>query len=54
MKRNNFEKNKIEKLPIVNSANELIGLITFRDIIKVKKQPMRVKIIMEDLGLLQQ
>ena len=49
-----LQKNKIEKLPIVNPNNELIGLITFRDIIKVKKQLMHVKIIMEDLGLLQQ
>ena len=38
-----LQKNKIEKLPIVNSNNELIGLITFRDIIKVKKQPNACK-----------
>ena len=38
-----LQKNKIEKLPIVNSNNKLIGLITFRDIIKVKKQPNACK-----------
>ena len=38
-----LQKNKIEKLPIVNSNNELIGLITFRDISKVKKQPNACK-----------
>ena len=38
-----LQKNKIEKLPIVNSKNEIIGLITFRDIIKVKKQPNACK-----------
>jgi len=38
-----LQKNKIEKLPIVNTNNELIGLITFRDIIKVKKQPNACK-----------
>ena len=38
-----LQKNKIEKLPIVNTNNELIGLITFRDISKVKKQPNACK-----------
>ena len=38
-----LQKNKIEKLPIVNSENEIIGLITFRDIMKVKKQPNACK-----------
>ena len=38
-----LQKNKIEKLPIINSNNELIGLITFRDISKVKKQPNACK-----------
>tara|TARA_B100001758_G_scaffold232511_1_gene229893 strand:+ start:706 stop:2172 length:1467 start_codon:yes stop_codon:yes gene_type:complete len=38
-----LQKNKIEKLPIVNSKNEVIGLITFRDIMKVKKQPNACK-----------
>ena len=38
-----LQKNKIEKLPIVNSKNEIIGLITFRDIMKVKKQPNACK-----------
>ncbi|MGB5394619.1 MAG: IMP dehydrogenase [Lutimonas sp.] len=30
---------KIEKLPVVNSNNKLVGLITFRDIIKVSENP---------------
>jgi len=38
-----LQKNKIEKLPIINSKNEIIGLITFRDIMKVKKQPNACK-----------
>ncbi len=38
-----LQKNKIEKLPIVNSKNEILGLITFRDIMKVKKQPNACK-----------
>ena len=29
-----LQENKIEKLPVVNSDNELVGLITFKDIIK--------------------
>ena len=38
-----LQKNKIEKLPIIDEENNLIGLITFRDIIKVKKQPNACK-----------
>jgi len=38
-----LQKNKIEKLPIVDDKDNLIGLITFRDIIKVKKQPNACK-----------
>ena len=34
-----LQANKIEKLPVVDSKNKLIGLITFRDIIKVKEHP---------------
>ena len=30
---------KIEKLPVVSSDNKLVGLITFRDIIKVSENP---------------
>jgi IMP dehydrogenase len=30
---------KIEKLPVVNESNELIGLITYKDITKVKLKP---------------
>jgi IMP dehydrogenase len=34
-----LQENKIEKLPVVDSNNKLIGLITFRDIIKVREHP---------------
>ncbi len=34
---------KIEKLPVVNNSNELVGLITFRDIIKLKERPNACK-----------
>ena len=38
-----LQNNKIEKLPVVNDKNQLIGLITFRDIIKVKEHPNSCK-----------
>ena len=38
-----LQKNKIEKLPVVDNNNKLIGLITFRDIIKVKEHPNSCK-----------
>lgn len=34
-----LQENKIEKLPVVDGDNKLIGLITYRDIIKVKIHP---------------
>ena len=34
-----LQEHKIEKLPVVDKNNKLIGLITYRDIIKVKKHP---------------
>ena len=34
-----LQKHKIEKLPVVDAAYNLIGLITFRDIIKVRENP---------------
>ena len=34
-----LQNNKIEKLPVVNASNKLVGLITFRDIIKVSENP---------------
>lgn len=38
-----LQANKIEKLPVVDDHNKLIGLITFRDIIKVKEHPNSCK-----------
>lgn len=38
-----LQENKIEKLPVVDAANRLIGLITYRDIIKVKTHPNSCK-----------
>ena len=38
-----FKKNKIEKLPVVNKAGMLIGLVTFGDILKLKSNPYAVK-----------
>ncbi|MBF25986.1 MAG: IMP dehydrogenase [Flavobacteriales bacterium] len=38
-----LQKNRIEKLPVVDASNKLIGLITYRDIVKVKEQPKACK-----------
>lgn len=38
-----LQKNKIEKLPVVDSNNNLVGLITFRDIIKTTQKPIANK-----------
>jgi IMP dehydrogenase len=34
-----LQENKIEKLPVVNKENVLVGLITFRDITKLTQKP---------------
>lgn len=34
-----LQENKIEKLPVVNNDNKLVGLITFRDITKLTQKP---------------
>ncbi|MCK5825115.1 MAG: IMP dehydrogenase [Ichthyobacteriaceae bacterium] len=34
-----LQKNKIEKLPVLNKQDKLVGLITFRDITKVQVKP---------------
>ncbi len=34
-----LQENKVEKLPIVDKDNKLVGLITFRDIVKVRENP---------------
>ena len=38
-----LQENKIEKLPVVNSDNKLVGLITFKDIIKNRMRPNACK-----------
>ena len=38
-----LQKHKIEKLPVVDENNKLIGLITYKDIIKVRKHPNSCK-----------
>ena len=38
-----FKKNKIEKLPVVNKAGVLIGLVTFGDILKLTSYPHAIK-----------
>ncbi|MBJ04322.1 MAG: IMP dehydrogenase [Flavobacteriales bacterium] len=38
-----LQKNRIEKLPIIDDKDKLIGLITYRDIMKVKEQPKACK-----------
>lgn len=38
-----LEKYKIEKLPVVNKAGKLVGLITYRDILQLTSYPNAVK-----------
>jgi IMP dehydrogenase len=38
-----LQENKIEKLPVVDSENHLVGLITYKDITKAKDKPMACK-----------
>ncbi len=38
-----LQENKIEKLPVVDGTNKLIGLITFRDITKLTQKPIANK-----------
>lgn len=38
-----LQENRIEKLPVVDKENKLIGLITYRDIIKVREHPISCK-----------
>ena len=38
-----LQENKIEKLPVVDEENKLIGLITYKDITKAKDKPMACK-----------
>ena len=38
-----LQENKIEKLPVVDANNKLVGLITYKDITKAKDKPMACK-----------
>ena len=38
-----LQENKIEKLPVVDAQNHLVGLITYKDITKAKDKPMACK-----------
>lgn len=38
-----LQEHKIEKLPVVDKDNKLVGLITYRDIIKVREHPNSCK-----------
>ena len=38
-----LQRHKIEKLPVVDDNNKLVGLITFKDIIKIKEHPNSCK-----------
>ncbi len=41
--RDILQGHKIEKLPVVNNQNELVGLITYKDIMKVENYPSSCK-----------
>ena len=38
-----LQENKIEKLPVVDAGNHIVGLITYKDITKAKAKPMACK-----------
>lgn len=38
-----LQEHKIEKLPIIDKANKLVGLITYKDMIKIKVRPNACK-----------
>ncbi|RKD90145.1 IMP dehydrogenase [Mangrovibacterium diazotrophicum] len=38
-----LQKHKIEKLPVVDKSNRLIGLVTYKDITKAKDKPLACK-----------
>ena len=45
----NLQKHKIEKLPVVDKDNHLVGLVTYKDITKAKDKPYACK---DELGRL--
>jgi len=38
-----LQKHRIEKLPVVDKNNRLVGLITYKDVIKIKSRPFAYK-----------
>jgi IMP dehydrogenase len=38
-----LQKHRIEKLPVVDKSNRLVGLITYKDVIKIKSKPNAFK-----------
>lgn len=38
-----LQQHKIEKLPVVNDKGQIVGLITYRDIMKTKERPLACK-----------
>lgn len=38
-----LKRNKVEKLPVVNSDGKLVGLITYKDLVKIKDNPIASK-----------
>ncbi len=38
-----LQKHRIEKLPVIDKKNHLVGLITYKDIIKIKSRPYAFK-----------
>jgi IMP dehydrogenase len=40
---NILQENKIEKLPVIDKENHIVGLITYKDITKAKDKPMACK-----------
>ena len=43
-----LQQKKIEKLPVVDESNTLIGLITFRDITKLTQNQLPTRMVMVD------
>ena len=42
-----LSKNKIERLPLVDAAGKLAGLITLKDFVKTEQDPRRPQVVLE-------